>query len=590
MLRAELEKVFIEHCVGCKTHQWCTNHDEDKYIQYFTMCKNTITRTCSRVTVSQNEVPLGFQDKFVADPNISHLGKYHFPRIGAFEVYFRGKVIFSKIESMKWPNAGKVAEKIKEIQEAPPQKQLKKKVPKPKRIKSALTVKKKKGKKGRKKHLRTGNNDKIVSINSEDIQDRPVSRDQQLRGVRNYKQAELPNFSANISHSSGSDQDFPSKDYYNPQAKLEKNKAKEDLPNSYSPTNIPINKAKEPNLILDKPKDPIQVLEKPKDPTPVQKQPTPVVKQENFPVAKSPTPMTKVVKSPSSDLQLKPSSVENIKNNPKNPYDTSSESSSDNYGYSSEDSQHGYAENDEHINYLELMKKYPDNFKQEPETNKFAEKNIENESKNKENFKSKKEESKESSNEYSKDYEDERFEKNKKFVKKSDDEEDYSDDDYEDDKKGDKESDDEEYSDEDYEADSGRGSQVKSSSSSNKKESKGSSKKDDYEDSDFEEEQAHPLRPIDKSYNVKLPLGEESKKKITYQNMSDSSSTFLIESSHPDYMSVKDSDLHIEKGKKGKIQLRFAPMMNADEKKYYLYVDRNGQPWECIEIIAEYED
>lgn len=589
MLRADLEKVFIEHCVGCKTHQWCTNHDEDKYIQYFTMCKNVITRTCSRVTVSQNEVPLGFQDKFVADPNISHFGRYHFPRIGAFEVYFRGKLIFSKIESMKWPHPGKVAEKIKEIQEAPPQKQLKKKVVKAKRIKSALPVKKKKGKKGRKKHLRTANKDKIVSPQSEDIQDRPVSRDQQLRGVRNYKQAELPNFSADMSQNSDYEQPVPPKDYYNPQPKPEKNYAKEDFPNSYSPTNVPINKAKEPNLVHDRPKDPIQILEKPKDPTPVQKQPTPVVKQENFPVAKSPTPMTKVVKSPSSDLQIRPTSTENIKNNPnKNPYDTSSESSSENYGYSSGDSQHGYAENDEHIDYLELMKKYPDNFKQDPEIEKFVQRNIEAEAKTKENGKGK---NKESSSDYSKDYEDdERFEKNKKFVKKSDDEEDYSDDDYEDDKKEDKESDDEEYSDEDYEDDSGHGREAKSSSSSDKKESKGSSKKDDYEDSDFEEEQAHPIRPIDKSYNVKLPIGEESKKKITYQNMGDSNATFLIGSSHPEYMSVKEADLHIEKGKKGKIQLRFAPMMNADEKKYYLYVDRNGQPWECIEIVAEYED
>ncbi|OMJ81809.1 hypothetical protein SteCoe_17628 [Stentor coeruleus] len=580
MLRADLEKVFIEHCIGCKTHQWCTNHDEDKYIHYFTMCKNIITRTCSRVTVSQNEVPLGFQDKFVSDPNISHFGRYHFPRIGAFEVYFRGKVIFSKIESMKWPHPGKVAEKIKEIQEAPPQKNLKKKVVKAKRIKSAMPIKKKKSKKGRKKLLRTRNKDKIMSPKSEDIQKKPVSRDQQLTGVRSYKQAELPNFSADISQNSDSEQVVSKKAFNNPQPRQEKNYAKENLPNSFSPINAPANKAKELNFFVDRPKDQIQVLDKLKDPMPEQKQPTPVVKQENFPVTKSPTPMTKVVKSPSSDLQIKPTTTENIKN--KNPYDTSSESSSNDYGYSSRDSQQ------EHIDYLELMKKFPDNFKQDPEIEKFIQRNIEAEAKSKENGKEKNPKKEKSSSDYSKDYEDERFEKNKKFVKKSDDEEDYSDDDYEDDKKGDKESDDEEYSDEDYEADSGRGS--KSSSSNNKKVSKGSSKKDDYEDSDFEEEQAHPLRPVDKSYNVKLPLGEESKKKITYQNMGDSNGTFLIESSHPDYMSVKEPDLHIEKGKKGKIQLRFAPMMNADEKKYYLYVDRNGQPWECIEIVAEYED
>ena len=98
------------------------------------------------------------------------------------------------------------------------------------------------------------------------------------------------------------------------------------------------------------------------------------------------------------------------------------------------------------------------------------------------------------------------------------------------------------------------------------------------------------MRKIDKSYNVRLPLAEEAKKKITYQNISDSDATFCIESSHPDFMSIKEPELLIEKGKKGKIQLRFAPVFNEDEKKYYLYVDKDGEPWECVEIIAEYQE
>ena len=89
---------------------------------------------------------------------------------------------------------------------------------------------------------------------------------------------------------------------------------------------------------------------------------------------------------------------------------------------------------------------------------------------------------------------------------------------------------------------------------------------------------------------MSLPLAVETKKKITYQNLSDADASFVVESSNPDFMDVKESEISIKKGMKGKIKLRFAPVFNDEEKKYYLYINRNGQPWECIEIIAEYQD
>ena len=29
------DTVFIEHCINCKYHAWCTSHNEKKYIEFF---------------------------------------------------------------------------------------------------------------------------------------------------------------------------------------------------------------------------------------------------------------------------------------------------------------------------------------------------------------------------------------------------------------------------------------------------------------------------------------------------------------------------------------------------------------------------
>jgi selT/selW/selH-like putative selenoprotein len=39
--------------------------------------------------------------------------KVRFPRVGAFEVFFNQKTIYSKLEIGQWPNAQAIANKIK---------------------------------------------------------------------------------------------------------------------------------------------------------------------------------------------------------------------------------------------------------------------------------------------------------------------------------------------------------------------------------------------------------------------------------------------------------------------------------------------
>lgn len=116
MLQTENEKVYIEHCQGCSSHSWCTKHDETKYSSYYENCKGKIVAICPEVQIVANQIPLAFKKKFSDDENSKPWeGKFCFPRIGAFEIYFQDKIIFSKLETGLWPQSAVVANKIREI-------------------------------------------------------------------------------------------------------------------------------------------------------------------------------------------------------------------------------------------------------------------------------------------------------------------------------------------------------------------------------------------------------------------------------------------------------------------------------------------
>ena len=109
---------------------------------------------------------------------------------------------------------------------------------------------------------------------------------------------------------------------------------------------------------------------------------------------------------------------------------------------------------------------------------------------------------------------------------------------------------------------------------------------DDYQAS--ESEKNHPLRSVGKSFTINLTICQENRKKINYENLSDNDSNFILTSSHPEFMAVRDAIIEIPKGTKSKIQLRFSSVFETQTSNYYLYIDRDGEEWECIEIIANY--
>jgi hypothetical protein len=417
---------------------------------------------------------------------------------------------------MKWPQAMKLAEKIKEIQENPPSEGLKKK--KGKRIKSAFPGKKKRIKKGKKKTMKK----KLAETETRTPVDQPKPRKQFEELFKDESS------SSSRRKNSDSEQPVPPYDYYQYQARAKTPprhldsfgqaefsppaKIKEKTPEVQNPVRPPSNPVKEIQMIDKEPQQSIKDIQK-------------QGKESQNSLKEIQNPVRQVVK------------VEK--------YSSDSSKSSSKGKKSSGSSSESYESNPE-IEKIDLL----GHLKRNDEKKDFEGSSSEQDEYRSEDYE-KYQSSKESS--------DKKMENEPKLKKH------------------------ESQSDQDY------GDDYENSSQSSDKSSSSSSGQADY-DQDFEDqEENHPVRKVDKSFPVSLPLGEENRKKITYENNSSDDATFFIKSSHPELMSVKDEELVIRKAVKEKIQLRFAPMIEECEKKYYLYIDKDSSPWECIEIVAQYQ-
>lgn len=75
----------------------------------------SIEHNCPELMINEN-----IKDKMITSLLASKSGKFlfsknTFPRIGTFEVYFRGQVIYSKLKEGRWPNPVAIADKIRNI-------------------------------------------------------------------------------------------------------------------------------------------------------------------------------------------------------------------------------------------------------------------------------------------------------------------------------------------------------------------------------------------------------------------------------------------------------------------------------------------
>jgi hypothetical protein len=79
-----------------------------------------------------------------------------------------------------------------------------------------------------------------------------------------------------------------------------------------------------------------------------------------------------------------------------------------------------------------------------------------------------------------------------------------------------------------------------------------------------------------------LPLGKKNNKKVSYQNHDNKKHTFKVKSSHPKEMEIKTELLAINSGDKGKFAIRFSEQKSSTEKKYILFIKRDGKDFENI--------
>lgn len=99
------DEIHIELCQNCRLHRWCTRHNEKKYNQIFQAVSQALLDT------------LGPSYKVLKNPNISK------PRMGAFEVVYQNKDVFSKIKNGCFPDPKAIALKVKDIIENKPEEQ-----------------------------------------------------------------------------------------------------------------------------------------------------------------------------------------------------------------------------------------------------------------------------------------------------------------------------------------------------------------------------------------------------------------------------------------------------------------------------------
>lgn len=84
--------VTIEICTNCKSHAWCTRHDEKKYEGIFEEIRKAVNAKDPEVNVVKQ---LATEKK-----------------MGAFEITSNSKLLFSKLASTFFPNTHAITDKI----------------------------------------------------------------------------------------------------------------------------------------------------------------------------------------------------------------------------------------------------------------------------------------------------------------------------------------------------------------------------------------------------------------------------------------------------------------------------------------------
>ena len=92
--------INVVHCFNCMAHSYCTHHKEEKYLRFFKLLKEQLEPRNSKFHVTRN-----YQQKDLT--------------MGAFEVYHNEQLVFSKLDTRKWPNIKNLVTKLENLAQPP---------------------------------------------------------------------------------------------------------------------------------------------------------------------------------------------------------------------------------------------------------------------------------------------------------------------------------------------------------------------------------------------------------------------------------------------------------------------------------------
>lgn len=538
-------------------------HQEEKYVRYFERVRELLASKCPELQVVQNQIPEVMRSQFYSSStselgNERMLGKTKFPRTGAFEVLFRGEYIFSKLGSGIWPHPDLLTDRLRDILDG---------------NESAMVSSPKKSPVRRKSPTRSN-----VSFNPKPdasaakAKAQPQSKTQAPKAVPTKK---VDSRSSSDDERKEESFESPEDPSYNESFAEEKSVSPIPAPQTDSKSALPKTAdVKASDLKADKSHKSLSSD-----------------RHEEFKEQLSSSQSKASVSSKQSPQEGSHKDLHKVHSKEGSDHENSEELKS---ALAKEHSKHSLA-NEESKKSLAISEQETKTLAQEHSKASLVKEPSKASLPHEESKKSlANSEHKQSTPSLAHEESKKSLADSKQFLSR--------------DKA--KKKDDSSSDEEDNKSKSSEGSHKskKSSSKSSSKHSKSSSSSDEDDhskheipaaDHDSEHDPASLMNgepeqdtekpKVTKTYSLKIGLAQLVHKKIPYSNEEDDDREYEIKSSHPEFMDVKETVVHVPAGGNGKFKLTFAPVDEESEKTYYLYVTSKGDVKECIEIITKYE-
>ena len=122
-MEASTKYVTVECCIDCASHQFDTRHVEAKYVACLEQLTKELEKTIPGIQVLKNAIPKTWVDYHLYK-NLIHNSDEScpiyemLPELGAFEISTEGKLLWSKRQSGRWPNAADISTRVDQLLKA----------------------------------------------------------------------------------------------------------------------------------------------------------------------------------------------------------------------------------------------------------------------------------------------------------------------------------------------------------------------------------------------------------------------------------------------------------------------------------------